>query len=269
MLICPVRGCGLPLLREPGRVVCEKGHSFDRAKSGYLNLLQPQERKSKNPGDSAAAIAARRRLHDRGITAPLLCAIIEITQPMSHVLDGHVLDAGCGDGFYLGQMAGITAHGIDISTPAIESAARRYPDGEWIVANADRMIPFTDSSFSLILSITGRMNPAEFARVLHQNGCLLVAVPSPEDLIELRGLSRDRVPRTVSDFSDHFELIAHRRATTSAELDADAVHDVLHAIYRTRSEVTPAAMCLTFGLDLLLFRRSHAIIKHGAPGRDP
>ena len=264
MLICPVRGCGLPLLSEPGRVVCEKGHSFDRAKSGYLNLLQPQERKSKNPGDSAAAVAARRRLHDRGITAPLLQAILEIAQPT-----GPVLDAGCGDGFYLGQMAGITAHGIDISTPAIESAAKRYPAGEWIVANADRMIPFTDSSFSLILSITGRMNPAEFARVLHQNGCLLVAVPSPEDLIELRGLSRDRVPRTINDFSDHFELIAHRRATTSAELDADAVHDVLHAIYRTRSEVTPAAMRLTFSLDLLLFRRSHAIIKHGAPGRDP
>jgi len=264
MLICPVRGCGLPLLREPGRVVCEKGHSFDRAKSGYLNLLQPQERKSKNPGDSAAAVAARRRLHDRGITAPLLQAILEIAQPT-----GPVLDAGCGDGFYLGQMAGIQAHGIDISTPAIESAARRYPAGEWIVANADRMIPFAGSSFSCVFSITGRMNSAEFARVLHPDGRLLVAIPSPEDLIELRGLSRDRVPRTINDFSDHFELIAHRRATTSAELDADAVHDVLHAIYRTRSEVTPAAMRLTFSLDLLLFRRSHAIIKHGAPGRDP
>ena len=268
MLICPVRGCGLPLLREPGRVVCEKGHSFDQAKSGYLNLLQPQERKSKNPGDSAAAVAARRRLHDRGLTAPLLQAILELARHSAHLPSGQVLDAGCGDGFYLGSMAGIEAHGIDISTPAIQSAARRYPAGGWIVANADRMIPFTDRSFSLVLSITGRMNPAEFARVLHPEGRLLVAVPSPEDLIELRGVSRDRVPRTVSDFSNHFELLTHRRVTTSAELDADAVHDVQQAIYRIRSNVAPAPMRLTFSLDLLLFRHSHAIIKHGPGNRD-
>jgi 23S rRNA (guanine745-N1)-methyltransferase len=262
MLICPVRGCGLPLLREPGRVVCEKKHSFDVAKSGYLNLLQPQERRSKTPGDTAAVVAARRRLHDRGITAPLLKAILEIAQPT-----GHVLDAGCGDGFYLGSMAGSIAgthaHGIDISTASIEAAAKRYPAAEWVVANADRMIPYADRSFSLVLSITGRMNPAEFSRVLREDGTLLVAVSSPEDLMELRGESRDRVPRTVSDFSEHFELVKSFRATTSAELDEASVMDVLHSIYRPRNEVVPTTTQLTFSLDLLLFRHSHAIIKHG------
>ena len=62
LLLCPVRGCHLALTREEKRVVCARGHSFDIARSGYINLLQPQERRSKNPGDTADAVAARRRL---------------------------------------------------------------------------------------------------------------------------------------------------------------------------------------------------------------
>ena len=77
-----------------------RGHSFDVARSGYVNLLQPQDRRSKQPGDTPAAVAARRRLHDRGVTGPLLHAIAEIVDTSPSDI---VLDAGCGDGFYLGS----------------------------------------------------------------------------------------------------------------------------------------------------------------------
>ena len=119
-----------------------------------------------------------------------------------------VLDAGCGDGFYLGTLArqtGFDAHGVDISTPAVDAAARRYPQGcEWIVANADRFVPYADRSFSIVLSITARMNAGEFRRVLRDDGRLLVALPAPDDLIELRGAGRDRVARTVETFARGF-----------------------------------------------------------------
>ena len=62
MLICPVRGCGLALTRDEKRAFCSRGHSFDVARSGYINLLQPQDRRSKEPGDTKEAVAARRRL---------------------------------------------------------------------------------------------------------------------------------------------------------------------------------------------------------------
>ena len=65
MLLCTVRTCHQPLVREERRVICARGHSFDVARSGYINLLQPQDRRSKQPGDTADAVAARRRLHDR------------------------------------------------------------------------------------------------------------------------------------------------------------------------------------------------------------
>ena len=149
------------------------------------------------------------------------------------------------------------AHGIDISTAAIDAAAKRYPDCEWIVANADRFIPFRDQSFSLVLSITARMNASEFRRVLRDDGRLLVAIPAPDDLKEIRGPGRDRVARTVETFANYFQLIGQRRASTSADLDADAVRDVQHSIYRPMQQKPAEAMRVTFSLDLLLFRAAN------------
>ncbi len=254
MLLCPVRDCHLTLVREERRLFCPRGHSFDIARSGYINLLQPQDRRSKLPGDTAAAVRARGRLHDRGVTAPLLHGIAEI---ISASPDDVVLDAGCGDGFYLGSLArqiGFDAHGVDISLAAITSAARRFPECEWIVANADRFVPYADGSFSIVLSITARMNAGEFRRVLRNDGGLLVAIPAPDDLIELRGRGRDRAARTIAMFADEFTLLDQRRVSTSADLDAAAVEDLLLSIYRPMRSQPVKAMRVTFSLDLLLFR---------------
>jgi 23S rRNA (guanine745-N1)-methyltransferase len=253
MLLCTVRTCHEPLAREERRVLCPRGHSFDVARSGYINLLQPQERRSSQPGDAVEAVAARRRLHDRGVTRPLLEAIGEMADVAD---DDNVLDAGCGDGYYLGSLAratGCAAHGLDISIPAVDAAARRYPDCEWIVANADRFVPYADATFTRVLSITARMNAPEFRRVVHGEGRLLIAVPSPDDLVELRGAGRERVTRTAEAFAVHFKFLRQRRASTSAELDRDAVHDVLLSIYRPRPIEKISGMRVTFSLDLLLF----------------
>lgn len=235
-------------------MVCPRGHSFDIARSGYINLLQPQERRAKRPGDSAEAIAARRRLHERGVTALLRCGIGEVVGASS---SDTVLDAGCGEGFYLGSLQaeiGFEGHGVDISTGAVDAAARRYPGCQWVVANADRFVPFADRSFSIVLSITARMNAAEFRRVLRDDGRLLVAVPAPDDLVELRGAGRDLVPRTLETFAQGFRLVGQSRVSTQADLDEEAVRDVLVSIYRPIQKQAPSAMRITFSLDLLLFR---------------
>jgi 23S rRNA (guanine745-N1)-methyltransferase len=246
----------MALVREPRRLLCPRGHSFDVARSGYINLLQPQDRRSRQPGDTAAAIAGRRRLHDGGVTEPLLHAIAEMVAASP---GDAVLDAGCGEGFYLGTLAretGFDAHGVDISIPAVDAAARRYPGCQWTVANADRFLPYADRSFSIVLSITARMNAGEFRRVLRDDGRLVVALPAPEDLVELRGAGRDRVARTVEAFADGFTLADRRRVATAADLDAAAVDDVLHSIYRPMRSQPAEAMRVTFSLDLLLFRQT-------------
>ena len=253
MLTCTVRGCQLPLRRETRRMVCSSGHSFDIARSGYINLLQPQDRRSRKPGDTAAVVAARRRIHDYGVTAPFLDGLLALTRVQPHDV---VLDVGCGEGFYVGSLAkrtGCASHGVDLAIPAAEAAAKRYPECEWIVANADRHIPYANQTFSLVISITGRMNAEETRRVLKPDGRFLVAVPAPEDLIELRGKGRDRIERTIAE-AKAFQLQKRERITTFADFSAAGVEDVLQSIYRPLRAEPVSAMRLTFSLDLLLFR---------------
>jgi hypothetical protein len=98
------------------------------------------------------------------------------------------------------------------------------------------------------------MNVSEFYRVLKPDGRLLVAIPAPEDLIELRGEGRDRADRTIESFASAFRLSDRCRVTTQADLDGATVHDVLLSIYRPRALESVSPTRLTFSLDLLLFR---------------
>ncbi|MDP9053733.1 MAG: methyltransferase domain-containing protein [Acidobacteriota bacterium] len=254
MLLCTVRGCGRQLVRLDRHFACSHGHNFDVARSGYVNLLQPGDSRSRRPGDTTQAVAARRRLHEKGVTRPLADAIADITRASPQ---DKALDVGCGDGFYLGTLAqeiGFEAHGVDISIPAVDAAALRYRSCEWVVANADRFIPWSPGSFSIVMSVTARMNSGEFRRVLADDGRLLVAIPSPEDLIELRGPGRDRTERTKETFAKDFNLVEHRRTTTAADLEAAAVEDILVSVYRPMRSAPVTAMRVTFSLDLLLFQ---------------
>jgi len=248
-LLCAVRNCHLPLERDEQSYVCDRNHSFDIARSGYVNLLQPQDRRSRVPGDRDEAVEARHRLTGRGIFAPLLNALRPLVPPTDLILD-----AGCGDGYYLGSLVKSGGCGVDISTAAIDLAARRYPEAQWVVANADRFIPYADASFDVVISITGRLNRSEFRRVIRNEGLLLVGVSAPDDLVELRGAARDRVSRTIAMFSPDFELIEKQRATTTADLDGESVRDLLTATYRPREAA--AASRVTLSLDLLRFRVS-------------
>jgi len=272
-LICPVRHCGAPLERRGRSLVCPQGHSFDLARSGYCNLLQPQDRRSKNPGDSRAAAEARRRLLEAGYGAALLAALAEETTALRP--GAAVLDAGCGEGYYLGSLAaanGIEAHGLDLSVPAIEMAARRYPEVTWVVANADRFLPYADGSFDLILSLDARLSPGEMRRVLAPQGRLLVAVPAPDDLVELRtavlgeGVLRDRLARAAEMLAPDFVLEERRSIRQTARLDAAALRDALAATYRGARQSQQgrldgiAGMEVTLAHDLARFRFRDTIV---------
>jgi 23S rRNA (guanine745-N1)-methyltransferase len=152
-----------------------------------------------------------------------------------------VLDVGCGEGHYLGSLAAgdrIEAHGLDLSVPAAEMAARRYPGATWVVANADRFLPYAAGSFDLVLSLDARLSTAELRRVLAPEGRLLVAVPAPDDLVELRaavlgeGVLRDRLARTAELLAPDFVMEDRQTVRQTALLDAAALRDALAATYR-------------------------------------
>ena len=265
-LICSVRECRTALERDARRFVCANGHSFDLARSGYLNLLQPQDKRSKTPGDSEEAVAARRRFLDSGATDPLVDSVVA-TLPLAQ--GASLLDVGCGEGRHLAafrQAYGIDGCGTDLSIPAIDLAARRYRDLFWVVANADRFLPWADGSFDALTSITARLNPEEFHRVLRPDGVLLLALPAPEDLIELREAvlgepqERDRVARTVETFAPLFELERRERVTHRVVLSSGSLTDVMTSSYRglrPRERVRLEGlsdMQVTMARDVLLMR---------------
>ncbi len=176
-LLCTVRGCGRPLAPEAGTLRCALGHAFDRARRGWVNLLQPQDRRSRAPGNSRDAALARRRLVTMaGLEAPLHDRLVAaLDSPRAGGTRGEalpVLDVGCGEGSVLAALAArrsIVAHGVDLSADAVDLAAAALPAGVWVVANADRGLPFADGSFDLALSLLARRPADELARVLRRD----------------------------------------------------------------------------------------------------
>ena len=257
-LLCTVRGCAQPLARDGKRFVCAHRHSFDLARSGYLNLLQPQDRRSRNPGDSKEAVAARRRFLDAGHATPLLT-------PMRALLGTaeRLLDAGCGEGHYLAAFDAPVAHGVDISVPAIDAAAKRHRQCFFVVANADRFLPYGAGSFDAVVSITARVNGPEFRRVLRDGGRLLVALPGPDDLIELRAAilgDAKTIERSVT--MPELTLVQRERIRHVARLDLDAIRDVMTSSYRamrTRERDRMdrlTSMDVTLSRELVLFEKN-------------
>jgi 23S rRNA (guanine745-N1)-methyltransferase len=259
------------LQRSDGVWICPRGHSFDIARSGYVNLLQPQDRRSHSAGDSKAAIESRARLIASGAGRAVVDAIAARAGAIGLPSESAVVDLGCGSGELLGTIAAqqaIVGIGIDLSTPAIEAAARTFPDLLWVVANADRRLPLLDRSLDLIVSLHGRRNPVECARVLKSNGFLLAAVPGPDDLAELRELvqgervERDRTDAVLAEHERHFTLRDRWRVRERLSLDRERLQDLLRGTYRgarhsaaARVQALPA-LDVTFASDVLLFAPS-------------
>jgi 23S rRNA (guanine745-N1)-methyltransferase len=266
VLLCPVRSCHRPLTRGDRRLVCPRTHSFDVARSGYVNLLQPQDRRSSRPGDSAVAVHARRRLSSQGFEADFVDAIAGFAAAGA---DDAVLDVGCGEGQHLAAIAarsGCEGHGLDISVDTIAAAARRHPRLGFVVANADRFLPYADASFRVVTSVTARTNAAEFRRVLQDDGRLMFVVPAADDLIELRAailgerIERDRTPSAITALSPPFTLERHERLRRVVRLDPASIRDVMAASYRAlrtsqRARLTALGpLSVTLSRDVLLFR---------------
>ncbi|MDH4099165.1 MAG: methyltransferase domain-containing protein [Nitrospirota bacterium] len=264
-LICPVRGCGKPLEPAERALACENRHTFDIAKSGYVNLLQPQDRRSPNPGDSKEMVQARRRFVDRGHAALLAELLWQAIGDLGLPAGFSLLDAGCGEGYFPGIISShfpeADIRGVDISVPAIDAAARKYPNVRWLVANADRFLPFVDGSFDVVMSITARKNSAEFRRIISPTGRLLVAVPGEDDQIELReavlgkGVQKDRTESTLSHFADHFALEEEIALRYTAHLNAEGLSDLFALSYRGARRQATEQLARISRLDVTLSYR--------------
>jgi 23S rRNA (guanine745-N1)-methyltransferase len=190
-LACPLDGAPLCCTGTTWR--CSRGHSFDIASQGYTHLLPVQKKRSRDPGDSRQMVAARRRFLNAGyyhaIAAATSKAVLADLPPKRTV---SCLDAGCGEGYYLRQLAAASSDGptlallgLDISKWAVLSAAKQDRRPNWVVgSNAN--LPVQSGTLDRVLCLFGFPVYAEFNRVLKPDGQLLQLDAGPDHLRELR-----------------------------------------------------------------------------------
>lgn len=190
-LICPI--CNFELVVVEKSLACKNRHTFDISRDGYVNLLISRKKMPTTVGDSADMLRARRAFLENHHFKPLVDQLLDMAADiLSTAPTAVVLDAGCGEGYYLEQTA---AHfsgrddcyfGMDIAKKGIQMAAKRKGYGRYLVADINKKIPFADASLHLILNIFAPRNIKEFTRLLHPDGNILTVIPNQSHLASVR-----------------------------------------------------------------------------------
>jgi 23S rRNA (guanine745-N1)-methyltransferase len=282
LLVCP--SCRAELAETGSSLRCPAGHTYDIAREGYVNLLGGRALAA-TVGDAPEMLRARRRFLARGFYTPLSEAIGEIGLDLAQGADREpdapfkVLEAGSGEGYYLGMLhrtitdltdEPVCALGVDVSKHAARMAARSFPDVLFVVADVTRPLPIADAAIDLLLNLFAPRNPAEFARVVRPGGSLVVAIPDPDHLAEVRptlnllDIEPDKEARVIERHAPMFRLVRSQRVSIALTLDATAVSDLLDMTpnYRHRDRQLarplddPKPISATARFTVLMFQRA-------------
>ena len=185
--ICPV--CGEPLTESGNSLKCSKNHCFDKARSGYVNLLPVSRKHARLPGDNPEMVRARRDFLSKNYYQHLqnaLCDAVRNYLPP----DGVLLDAGCGEGYYTKKIRdslpeSCSVCGVDISKTAVDFSARQDKHTRYAVGSVFHL-PVDDLSCDMLVSVFAPYAGTEFVRVLKPHAFLVMAIPSARHLWELK-----------------------------------------------------------------------------------
>jgi len=268
-LACPLDGSALQITDRSWR--CANGHSFDIARQGYVHLLPVQNKRSKDPGDNKEMVAARQRFLNSGFYQPLADAISRAVFHEEFSKSSiNCLDAGCGEGYYMRQLAhcapetvDLALMGLDISKWAILSAAKQDKNPAWVVgSNAN--LPVLPETLDRILCLFGFPVYPEFARVLKSGGDIVQMDAGVDHLRELREIIYPelRAPRPdqklMPDGFTNLDTSVIRYTLTLP--DKDSIADLLAMtphLYRANAEGLARAAeleSLTVTVDVILRR---------------
>ena len=193
VLTCPV--CGAALTIRARDAACPNAHTFDRARSGYMNLLLSNRKQSAEPGDSLSMVHSRRTFLQGGFYDQMAAAAnIAVAEILAGRTETHIADLGCGEGFFTARLhralattpsPAPTSYGVDISRPGIKMATTYDREIHWIVASLHRS-PFRPRSLDVALSIFAPIDAADVRRVVRDDGALVTVTPGPDHLDALR-----------------------------------------------------------------------------------
>jgi 23S rRNA (guanine745-N1)-methyltransferase len=218
LLRCPVCARRLRAAPAAGRGLdCPAGHHFDQARQGYVDLVSGAVT---HEGDSAAMVEARARFLAAGHFDAVGTLLADCAERALRYAPHVVVDAGAGTGHYLARVLekypDALGLALDVAKPALRRAARAHPRALAVRADVWRGLPVADGVAGVLLNVFAPRNAAEFARVLHPDGTLLVVTPAAGhlgELVDALGLltvdpEKDR--RLEQTLGGRFELAAHQ-----------------------------------------------------------
>ena len=279
-LLCPVCGEALACDPEGRRFFCDAGHSYDRARAGYVHLLLPNRAGSDTPGDDREMVRARSTFLESGAYAPLSDAVNSLC--MAFARSGEytapllLADAGCGEGYYTNRLAaalqscGVDArvYGFDVSKHACAhgaAAARRQGLCVRYAVASLFAIPMAAQSCDVLVNIFAPCAQEEFHRVLRRGGLLCMVEPAADHLLQLKKILYDTPyeNKTRRDALAGFALRQVEPLRYSFLLGAHRM-ELLHmtpyyfrtpreGIARLRAQVEPFEVMAAF--DVLLYER--------------
>ncbi|WP_199430325.1 putative RNA methyltransferase [Qaidamihabitans albus] len=227
--------CGEPLALTGHSLRCERRHSFDLARQGYVNLLHAKV--PAGTADTAEMVAARAAFLGSGHYAPLARLLARRAAETTRPGPGLVVDAGAGTGHYLAHVldacpeaAGLA---LDVSAPALRRAARAHPRIGAAVWNLWRPWPVGSGVADLVLNVFAPRSAAEFHRVLRPGGAVLVASPAAGHLRELAGplglldVDEDKEQRLDAAFGGRFDLEAREECGGAVTLSPAEARQVV------------------------------------------
>ncbi len=200
--------------------MCERGHSFDVARQGYVHLGAGRKLPE---GDTAAMVEAREAV------LPLFAPLTEKLAQSVPTSARLIVDLGGGTGYHLSHVLPAGAHGMvfDVSKPALRRAAKRVGA---VLADTWGRLPLADNGADVVLNVFAPRNGPEMRRVVRDR--VIVATPLPHHLAELRatlGLlavdpsKEERLAQTMAGF----ELAADDRLEWTLDLDATQATQII------------------------------------------
>lgn len=186
--VCPK--CAAELEFADSAAKCANGHSYDKSRYGYYNLLLTNV--GGIHGDNREMVLSRRAFLGAGYYSPLSKRLGELCSEYL-ASKGALLDSGCGEGYYtdsvecaMRQRDGESrVFAFDISKEAARECAKRNRNIKVAVASSYRM-PVGDGSVDGVLNVFSPLSADETHRVLRDNGCFILAVPDSDHLYELK-----------------------------------------------------------------------------------
>lgn len=181
-LICPV--CREELKREGRAARCSNGHSYDYAKSGYLNLYLSHKTVH---GDDADMVKARTAFLNTGAYAFLRSELRSIFEAHGST---SLVDLGCGEGYYTSYMPQSDRAAFDLARKALMHAAKNDPDTQYCVSSIFH-VPLADACTDSVLTCFAPVASEEIERILKPGGIFVLVTPGPDHLFEFKSVLYD------------------------------------------------------------------------------